>query len=383
EFARRTRKKRKRKKHQAELEHQQTTPNIQRIVNNPSQMSHEDAMQLQRQYGNAFVQRLVQGQGKDAIQRDDTPVAEAEDARPSIDHLPPMTQILLAGAMEKDTITEAVRQIYDNMHNRTGWKYNASTININGEQYITGADDTGMCESYSEAFLVALRKYDELRANHPVDAVKNGDLEYHKDLSLVGARFATRRGLTLMGNTALRGNVYREVDGSGSVVNDDTDAINRFVFKGHWYAIVNDVAYDPIFYSIGEENVEHMLDANYKGTDNTAQYLPDTAKPIDSGEFGATFVMINDKDTFNANLDALVNFHGTRSAKIDAILDGGWGSRIGAGVFKGAVKPEKATLIEKLRNELAARHIDLTEFMEVVEIAYLTGKVTRDQRAAL
>ncbi|MEL6151267.1 MAG: hypothetical protein AAFR56_16700, partial [Chloroflexota bacterium] len=65
EFARRTRKKRKRKKHQAELEHQQTTPNIQRIVNNPSQMSHEDAMQLQRQYGNAFVQRLVQGQGKD------------------------------------------------------------------------------------------------------------------------------------------------------------------------------------------------------------------------------------------------------------------------------------------------------------------------------
>lgn len=357
------------------------------IVEKPTK-NHEEILYLQRQFGNAFVRNLISeksdtksnvASNPSAIQRDDTVIQRVD--YPTIDHLPAMTQTLLTDVMQQTTIDAAVRKIYHNMFNLTGWKYNASEPNTNGAQYVTGGTDVGMCESYSHAFINALERYDELRATHPDDAVKNGALVFSKDEHLGPDRFYTRQGLTLMGTTALRGNVYREVNGAGTVVNDGVGTINRFVFKGHWYVIINGTAFDPIFYSIGQNNVGGMLDKNYKG--GGSQFIADIGNPVDTGEFGAQFVWINDEATFTTNVTELTAFHDQKSNKIDALLNGNWGKRIGAGVFKGAIKKRKATVIAQLRADLATRNINMTDFVYVVEKAYGTGRVTRDQRNAM
>jgi|GEM_PF-3479845 len=348
----------------------------------PNPANHEEIMQLQRQFGNAFVRNLFTKNStseSSAIQRDETIIQREE--YPTIDHLPAMTQILLTDVMQQVTIDAAVRKIYHNMFNRTGWKYNASISNTAGEQYVTGGTDVGMCESYSHAFINALQRYDELRQTHPVDAIKNGALDFAKDEHLGPHRFYTRQGLTLMGGTALQGNVYREVDGAGNVINDDVGTINRFVFKGHWYVIINGVAFDPIFYSIGQDNVGGMLDNKYKG--EGSQFIADTTNPVGTGEFGAQFIWINDEATFTANVEALTDFYDRKSNKIDAVLNGNWGKRVAAGVWKGASKKKNATVIKQLRAELARLNIDMATFLPVVEKAYETLLVKRPQVKAI
>ena len=295
---------------------------------------------------------VVQQTGGRDVQRQ---VIQRTGVLPSILHLPAKTQTLLQGVLEKTSIDQAVQQMYDNLWNLSGWKYNASALTINGADYISGAKDTGMCEVYWEAFHALLMVYDQLRKTHPNPAISGGTLDIIKGQALVADRFMTRQGLTLMGATALKGNVYLETDGNGTVVNQDRDSINRFVFKGHWTLIVNGSEYDPIFYSIDEDNIAEKVDAKYES--NAIKLLPDTSRPIPTNEFGATFMLINDHATYKSNKASIETFYNTNQRKIDALLSGSKWQQIKQGIFR----PSKSSLPGQGQAVLASI-TDLTTF---------------------
>lgn len=265
-----------------------------------------------------------------------TAVVQREGELPKIDHLTAMEQKLLAGALEKPTVGAAVRQIYDNMHAKTGWRYDASARTVNGAAYTKGAIAVGMCESYRNAFAEALRVYDGLRRAHPTPAVRDGELTIEPDDTFVADRFATRQGLTLMGG--LKGNVYSEVDGTGVATATGEPAINRFVFKGHWTTKVNGVVYDPIFHSIGENNIGRMLDGSYQH--GGGRYIPVPSRPVPTGEFGATFIWVSDWATFHQTVTDLTGLYGREQKMVDKILAGQASTR--SGVFTKKDRPAYA-----------------------------------------
>ena len=238
---------------------------------------------------------------------------------PSMARLSPMEQTLMTGALEQDSVDEAVRQIYDNMHKLTGWQYNASITDISGPSYTKGGKTVGMCESYRNAFAEALKCYDMLRKTHPNNHVRRASLNIELGNTLAPDRFCTRRGLTLMGN-GLKGNVYLEVDGRGNPLNKGIDDINKFVFKGHWTLKVNGVEYDPIFYSIGEDNVAQMLNASYEA--DGGRFIANPGAPIPTGEFGATFVWVSDWAQFQSTVATMKSLYEKHKKDVDAILSG-------------------------------------------------------------
>jgi hypothetical protein len=313
---------------------------------------------LQRSAGN----RAVSGIAPMLVQRNGNGGGGAVVAPPAplpkIDHLPAMTQALLDGVLAQKTIDAAVRKIYDNMFQKTGWKYTATESNVSGASYVEGRKNAGMCESYRNAFAEILHVYDGLRPGHPEAAIKDGavDVELGNDLST--HRFVTRQGLTLMGATALKGNVFLQIDGSGNVLAQGLDAVNLFVFKGHWTLKVNGVEYDPIFHSIGENNVGKLLDDKY--SDGAAQFFHDTSKPIPTKEFGATFIHVTDIAGFRKLM-----------AKVEQ-LDG---ELSGAGLFK------KSGVKKKVKAFLATIP-DRVALAQVVETGYNAGRITREQRQA-
>lgn len=326
-------------------------------------------LRLQDRVGNQAVQRVLPtGQtgtrsGRVAVQRNGAVL-------PSTAHLPATLQKLLTGAVAKTTINEAVRQIYDNMFTLTGWTYNASATNTNGARYCDGSLTVGMCESFREAFKYALEQYDALRSTHPVDAIKNGALTIVQNQTLTNVRLVTKPGLTLMGPTQLKGNVYRRVDGTGTCVAEGIDAINAFVFRYHWTLDVNGVNYDPIFHSIGQNNVGAILDANY--FDGNAVYLVDQDKPIPTGEFGATFVHLTDFATFASIIDAMRTLYAADSARIDKLLAEGKAKKW---VRRHLRVPDEAASAKGI----VARITDRATFAEIVGLAYKMGRITRDQ----
>ncbi len=298
--------------------------------------------------------------GTSLVQRDppdgEPAAAPAAAALPKIDHLPAMAQTLLEGVLEKKTIDAAIRQIYDNMFQKTGWKYMASEKNISGSSYINGGKTTGMCESYRNAFAEILTVYDRLRPSHPEAAIKNGALNIVLGNDLSNQRFATRQGLTLMGATALKGNVYLQVDGSGNVVAQGLDGVNIFVFYGHWTLKVNGVEYDPIFHSIGQDNIGALLDKDYVG--GAGQFFADVSKPIATNEFGATFIHVTDIAGFRTLL--------TKIEQLERDISS-------AGIFGKSKAKKNAKAFFKTIPDRAA-------LAQVVEAGYNAGKITRDLR---
>jgi hypothetical protein len=324
---------------------------------------------LQAGAGNGAVGRM--------LSREPSPAPVAAPPLPSIAHLPAMTQRLLEGALEKNTVDEAVRQIYDNTFTRTGWTYCASTPDANGKNFVEGRKSSGMCESYRNAFKEILRIYDGLRATHPVDAVKNGVLDVEQGDDLVESRFATRKGLTLMGGTALKGNVYLEVDGGANVLGQGADAVNTFIFRGHWTLKVNGVEYDPIFHSIGVDNIATQLDQNYAA--GQERYVVDTGKPIPTKEFGATFIHVTDWPALEAiakDAEALVRDHGD---DIEALISGSTWKQMKQGILR----PKKADAMRQAK-AILARIGDRRAFEAVIDVdsSSPSGKLTRNQRRA-
>jgi hypothetical protein len=328
----------------------------------------EAILRMQSAVGNRLV-------GKALIQRDPDSTTAAP-ALPSITHLPAMAQTLLKGALEKTSIDAAVRQIYDNMFQKTGWKYNASISNTSGPSYIKDGKNVGMCESYRNAFAEILRIYDGLRPSHPDDRIKNGVLKVVLGNDLATQRFTTRTGLTLMGDTKLKGNVYLEVDGRGNVLDQGIDSINTFVFLGHWTLKVNGREYDPIFHSIDEDNVETRLDQDY--ADGAERFLADTSNAIPTGEFGATFVHVTDFATFQGIIQDIETLYKARTADIEALLGKSTLKQIGQGIFR----PKKSKAFKGSADIFRRRIEDRVTFAKVVGVAYNAGKITRDQKKA-
>ncbi len=348
----------------------------------PDSLTPEMVESLQTTHGNHFVQRLL-AQSKNAsrpvavsaqppahaVQREGGPM-------PTIDHLSDMAKTLLEGVLEKSTINAAVLQIYDNMFKKTGWKYNASIPNVNGKSYIDGGKDVGMCESYRNAFASILSVYDDLRKTHPVDAVKNGVLQIDNGDALVGAKFYTKAGLTLMGATAIKGNVYLQVDGEGKTVQEGFDSINTFIFRGHWTLIVNGVEYDPIFYAPGVPTMGAILDGDY--SDGKGRFLADIGKPIPTGEFGATFIHVTDFPAFTARMKAIADYYVANKADIDWMLQSNFLERWAKGMF---VK-KNADIVKNGKTLFNAQVPDKAGFNRLFEAAYKIGAVTRDQKTA-
>jgi hypothetical protein len=219
------------------------------------------------------------------------------DGAPDVSAAPdlsPMEQILMEGVLEIETVDAAVIKIYDNMHKRTGWKYQAGALDQVGTHYTKGGKTVGMCQSYREAFIAALKCYDLLRKSHPVDAVRNGQLDIKQNDNLAAQRFCTRQGLKLMGGSGLEGNVYLEIDGGAKALASGLNSIKKFVFSGHWTATVNAVVYDPIFYSINENNVGTLLDIRYG--EGNGRYIVDKEKAslFPDDEFGVAYIWISD-----------------------------------------------------------------------------------------
>ena len=310
-------------------------------------LSPTSLLALQRAAGNYAVTSIVS-----TVQREPNGENRRRDL-PRIDHLSRVAQSLLEGALEKKTIDEAVRQIYDNMFQKTGWRYSGTARNTSGPDYIAGTADVGMCENYRNAFAEILRIYDGLRASHPEDAVKNGTLDVVLGNDLNDQKFATRRGLTLMGATALKGNVYLEVDGVGGVLRRGIDTINTFVFSAHWTLKVNGKNYDPIFHSVDEANVDKPLDERYAY--GAERFLADISNPTSAAEFGATYVHVVDFPTLNGTVGKIVT--------LDEMPDGTKKSKQAARIFK--------------RNVL-----DRAMFAKLVDVLYNADQITRDQKKA-
>ncbi len=335
----------------------------------PDRLTPEAVVALQARAGNGAVQRML------ARVRAPGAPAAAAPALPSIAHLSPMAQSLLEGALEKNTIDEAVRQIYDNVFQKSGWTYSASVKETSGKSFIDAGKTSGMCESYRNAFAEILSVYDALRPGHPTDAIKNGVLNIQLGNDLAAQRFATRKGLTLMGATAIKGNVYLEVDGSGNVGDQNIDSINTFVFLGHWTLKVNGKEFDPIFYSIDQANVARALDPQYSY--GAGRYLADVSKPIGTGEFGATFVHVTDWATFKATVDEVETLYTDNADDIAALRSGSTWKQMKRGIFR----PKKSDVMQDAAAIFGAIG-DRATFDEVVTVAYNAGRITRPQKRA-
>jgi hypothetical protein len=248
------------------------------------------------------------------------------------EQLSPMEKTLLEGALQKDTVEDGVRRIYDNMHHTTGWTYCAGDGSVSGSPFTRGGKTVGMCQGYREAFADALTSYDALRKKTGSEPVKNGKLEIKPGNDLSNKLFCTKEGLTLMGG--LKGNVYCKVNGKTSeLMADGIDTINRFVFQYHWTLNVNGVFYDPIFPgTIGgaKDNVEWELGGpgqkKYMSDDGN-RFVPNRNRGSTNGEFATTFIWVTDWPVFAAIVDAMRHLYNPseddpNKKDIDAILTG-------------------------------------------------------------
>jgi hypothetical protein len=215
-----------------------------------------------------------------------------------------------------------------------------------------GESVKGMCETFRNVLFAGVKEYDTLRKSHPVDDLKNGALTYKTNNSLSGIKFVTRPGLTLIGG--LKGNVMLEVDSMGGVVTEGYDAINRYVFSGHWTVEINGRVYDPIFESIDEDNVGIRLDANRIGDGGRFLGVP---QPTPGGEFAGSFIWVHGWAKFSGTVAAMRNLYTKNRKEIDRTLAG-----------RGS--PGKVSVQGK---EIVAKGVgDDTNFRRVVRLAVST-----------
>jgi hypothetical protein len=346
----------------------------------PDALTPEMVEQLQSTHGNQFVQRLVaQRKGEKPVTVSAHAPSQAVQRNgdlPSLDGLSDMAKALLEGVLEKTTIDEAVLQIYKNTFSKTGWKYNASIPNAVGKSFIDEGKNVGMCESYRNAFAYILGIYDNLRKTHPTDAVKNGALKIDNGDVLVNDRFYTKSGLTLMGASAIKGNVYEQVDDSGKMLQEGLGTINTFIFRGHWTLIVNGVEYDPIFYAPGVPTLGGLLDAQYAS--GKVRYLANKKQAIPTGEFGATFVQVTDYPAFAERVKAINDHYTTNKRAIDWMLDSNFLQRWKSAIFK----MRNASVVRQGRALYNLQVPDVANFEKVFALAYDNLLITRDQKKA-
>jgi hypothetical protein len=241
----------------------------------------------------------------------DRPVPQYRGGKPGMEKL-------LAGVLEKTSIDEAVAQMYHNLHHNMGLTY----VAMSGDRpdgILGGGSTKGMCETFANLFEKGLAEYKKLKSEHPAEAVRNGALDFEIDRQLATTKFVTRTGLSLIGS-GIQGNVYLEVDEKGECLNNGFDAVNRFIFKGHWTIKVNGRNYDPIFESIDEKNADIVLDEprNYAG----GRFLANGGIVHPGKPFGASYIWVHDFKKFAATVKAMRDLYSANKKEIDGMTAG-------------------------------------------------------------
>ena len=238
-------------------------------------------------------------------------------ARNSLNECTAVEKILFEGALDMTSIDAAVKQIYTNMHNQTGWEYVAGA-NTSAQNLLDGTANQGMCASYRNAFNLALGVFDTLRKAVGTESLQAGELKIESDDSLQGAHFVTPPGMVLMGG--LLGNVYMEIDGKGAIQARGDELINKFVFTYHWSSRVNGVYYDPIF----ETNQKPAITTlTMKKVDPSGgRYIANTKRHSERNEFNATYIYVSEWAAFEKTVADMRKLYDENKKEIDDILSG-------------------------------------------------------------
>ena len=204
----------------------------------------------------------------------------------------PIERELLAGVLDQPNLNAAIYQIYCNMF-RLGsngtWHYQAGS-KTNGQQLLDSEQNTGMCQSYSQAFELILNRFNVIKNGYaPFDGDINAEMSY----DMANTSFVTHAGLALLGNQSGY-NVTKVVDGSSG--NESPE--HRYLFNNHWQLRVNGCIYDPLFEGINVDNVAYVLGNSmfgiplYYAEDDQVAFLSNGDGPTANREFNSQFSMI-------------------------------------------------------------------------------------------
>ncbi len=255
-----------------------------------------------------------------------------------------------------------IRPIYDSYWAYAGahWQYNAGTTISNAGPVLAGTLNRGMCQTFSNVFVELFNILNRVLGAHFFNV--------SVDTSLANARFYTDPGLTLIGNTGCRGNIYMQTQDGGQILTMGYAAINRFYYTYHWRPVINGITFDPLFNSdpaaIHTTTVTAVPGTLYTYTDGTN--LVCMIKGAQQPSFGSNYIIVNNKVAFEAKRQAVINMYN--------LINAGWRERKRA---TGNWFP--ASEINRRCRALLATLGDLTVF-ETVANCYNDGYVAGTQK---
>jgi hypothetical protein len=226
---------------------------------------------------------------------------------------------------------------------------------------LAGTETRGMCQTFTRVFEELFNILNRTLGAHFFDV--------STDESLANARFYTGPGLTLVGNTGCRGNIYMQTNDGGQIVAMGYANINRFYYTYHWRPRINGIVFDPLFQNdpaaIPVTMVTAVPNTLYTYTDGTnllclikgAQQLP---------SFGSNYIMVNNKTAFETKRQAVIDLYNLTNA--------GWRER-----KRATGKWFPSSEINRRCRTLLATLGDLTVF-ETVANCYNDGNVAGTQR---
>jgi len=394
---------------------------VQRAIADPSHASPADILALQRAAGNRAVTRLIQAKltvgpagdryeqeadrVADQVMSGQEPAASGQIARsaetvqrngkppksltehPMLEqvrqrggeeetdevHLdatvPPVARAILQPVLQgrdrfdiESDPSSIIRPIYASYwaYAGTHWQYKAGTIISNAAPVLAGTLNSGMCQTFSNVFVELFNILNRVLGAHFFDV--------SVDTSLANARFYTDPGLTLIGNTGCRGNIYMQTQDGGQIVAMGYANINRFYYTYHWRPVINGITFDPLFNNdpatIHTTPVTAVPGTLYTYTDGTKLLCVITG--VQQPSFGSNYIMINNKAAFEAKRQAVIDLYN--------LINAGWRER-----KRATGKWFPASEINRRCRALLATLGDLTVF-EMASGCYNDGYVAGHQR---
>ena len=263
--------------------------------------------------------------------------------------------------IESDS-SSIIRPIYASYWAYAGahWQYVAGTTVSNAAPVLAGTLNRGMCQTFSNVFVELFNILNRALGAHFFDV--------SVDESLALTRFYTDPGLTLIGNTGCRGNIYLETQDGGQIVAMGYANINRYFYTYHWRPVINGITFDPLFNNdpatIHTTPVTAVPGTLYTYTDGTKLLCVITG--VQQPSFGSNYVMINNKAAFEAKRQAVIDLYN--------LINAGWRER-----KRATGKWFPASEINRRCRALLATLGDLTVF-EMASGCYNDGYVAGHQR---
>jgi hypothetical protein len=394
---------------------------LQRAIADPREASPQDILALQRMAGNRAVTRLIQtklavgptgdqyeqeaDRVADEVMSGRQPAASGQIAQaaetvqrngelpksltehPMLEHVrqrgggeqidevhldatvPPVAAAILQPVLhgrarfdiESDP-SSIIRPIYASYwaYASVNWQYNAGTTISNAGPVLAGTLNRGMCQTFSNVLVELFNILNRVLGAHFFDV--------SVDTSLANARFYTDPGLTLIGNTGCRGNIYMQTQDGGQILAMGYANINRYYYTYHWRPVINGITFDPLFNNdpatIHTTLVMAVPGTLYTYTDGTN--LVCMVKGAQQPSFGSNYIMVNNKAAFEAKRQAVVNMYN--------LINAGWLTR-----KRATGKWFTASEINQRCRTLVATLGDLTVF-ETVANCYNDGYVVGTQK---